>query len=165
MFSVPTTGSGFDLWLLPFTGDRKPVNLLTSPSDEMHGSFAPNAPLFAYASNEAGRFEVYVQTIPLSEKKWAISGNGGYEPRWRADGRELYYLAEDRTLMAVAVHAGPSFGVPRPLFQTRVPEGISALRSNYVAARDGNSFLINMQTSDRLTPITVVLNWQQALKN
>jgi hypothetical protein len=76
--------------------------------------------LIAYTSNESGRFEVYVQTIPPSEKKWQVSTNGGYEPRWRGDGREIYYLSEDRKVMAVAAEPGPSFGLPRSLFQTRV---------------------------------------------
>ena len=86
--------------------------------------------------------------------------NGGYEPRWRADGREIYYLSEDRTLMAVSVGAGPSFGIPKPLFQTHVPTGVTALRTHYVPSRDGQRFLVNVSHGCRsLQPITVVLNW------
>ena len=75
----------------------------------MHGNFSPDGQLVAYTSNESGKFQVNVQTLPLSDKKWQVSTNGGYEPRWRADGREIYYLSEDRKLMAVAVGAGTVF--------------------------------------------------------
>ena len=74
----------------------------------------------AYSSNESGRFEVHVQTFPLTDQEWAVSTTGGYEPRWRADGREMYYLSLDQKLMAVAVGPGPSFGEPTALFPVRV---------------------------------------------
>jgi Tol biopolymer transport system component len=157
--------SGFDLWLLPLSGDRKPVKFLGSPSDEMHANFSPDGRFVAYASNESGRFEVFVQTFPLSDRKWPVSTNGGYEPRWQADGREIYYLSEDRKLMAAAVGAGPSFDVPKPLFQTRVAEDILAQRTHYVPTRDGQRFLVNIQSGDpKPNPITAVLNWTEGLK-
>src|SRR5262249_4685023 len=86
LFAVAAQPSGFDLWLLPLTEDRKPMKLLASPSDEMHGNFSPDGHLIAYTSNESGSFQVYVQTLPLSDRKWQLSNDGGYEPRWRADG-------------------------------------------------------------------------------
>jgi Tol biopolymer transport system component len=166
LFSNPGTTSRFDLWLFrPADKDSKPVRLLGSASDEIQANFSPDGRLLAYTSNETGRFQVYVQTLPLSDRKWTISTNGGYEPRWRGDGRERYYLAEDRALMSVSISDGPSFGVPRPLFQTRVPVGVHPLRSNYVPTRDGQRFLVNTHRSDAPpAPITVVLNWQEALK-
>jgi Tol biopolymer transport system component len=165
IFSVPAQASGFDLWLLPLAGDRNPVKYLASPSDEMHANFSPDGRLIAYTSNESGRFQVYVQTFPLSDRKWQISTDGGYEPRWRADGREIYYLSEDRKLVAVSVGTGPSFEAPKVLFQTRVPAGVTAQRTHYVPSRDGRRFLINSQSDNPLpTAITVVLNWTAALK-
>jgi Tol biopolymer transport system component/predicted Ser/Thr protein kinase len=165
VFSYPEVAFGTDLWLLPLDGDRKPIKYLATPAEEMHGNFSPDGRFVAYTSNESGRFEVYVQTFPLSDKKWQVSTNGGYEPRWRADGREIYYLSEDRKLMAVTVGAGPSFEVPKPLFQTRVPAGVPANRTHYVPSRDGRRFLVNTQTGDPApNPITVVLNWQAGLK-
>jgi Tol biopolymer transport system component len=165
LFSVPSLSSGTDLWLLPLTGDKKPVKFLASPADEMHGNFSPDGHLVAYTSNETGKFQVYVQTLPKSDKKWPVSTSGGYEPRWRADGREIYYLSEDRKLMAVAVGAGPSFGVPQALFQPRVPAGVTANRTHYVPSRDGQRFLVNTET-DQPSPafITVVTNWAARLK-
>ena len=117
----------------------------------------------AYTSNESGRFEIYVETVPRSDRKWPVSTNGGYEPRWRADGREIYYLSEDRKLMAVSVGAGPSFGIPKPLFQTNVPPGVTSLRTHYVPSRDGQRFLVNVATDTVASPITVVLNWTALL--
>ena len=108
---------------------------------------------------------MHVQTFPPSDRKWQVSTAGGYEPRWRCDSREIYYLSEDRKLMTVSVEPGPSFGVPKPLFQTRVVPGVDALRTRYVPARDGQRFIVNTQTGDPpLNPITVVLNWTAGLK-
>ena len=163
--SVPQQSTGDDLWLIPLSGDKKPLKFLGPPSDQMHGNFSPDGHFVAYDSNESGRFQVYVQTFPLSERKWQVSTDGGYEPRWRADGREIYYLSEDRKLMAVSVGTAPAFGVPKVLFQTRAPEGVTSRRTHYVPSRDGKRFLINTQTGDLLpNPITVVFNWQTELR-
>ncbi len=166
LFSVPGPETGTDLWILPLLGDRKPVKFLGSPASEMHGNFSPDGHLVAYTSNESesGKFQVYVQTIPLSDKKWQVSTSSGYEPRWRADGHEIYYLSEDRKLMAVDVRPGPSFGIPRILFQTQVQTGVASNRMHYVPSRDGRRFLINSQSAASITPITVVMNWANALK-
>jgi Tol biopolymer transport system component len=168
ILTVPEIASGFDLWLLPVptstSGTAKPVRFLGTAADEIHGNFSPAGRFVAYSSNESGGFEVYIQTFPRSDRKWSVSTNGGHEPRWRADGREIYYLSADRKLMAVSVGAGPTFAVPKPLFQTRVPAGVEAFRTHYVPTRDGQRFLINTQTGDPSpNPITVVLNWTAAL--
>jgi eukaryotic-like serine/threonine-protein kinase len=165
IFSAPNPSSGTDLWLFPLTADTKPVRLLASPADEMHGNFSPDGHLVAYTSNESGKFQVVVQTLPLSDEKWPVSTTGGYEPRWRADGREIYYLSEDRKLMAVAVGPGPSFSVPKVLFQTRVPAGVTPNRTHFVPSRDGQRFLVNTESTD-VSPasITVVTNWAARLK-
>jgi hypothetical protein len=165
IFSAPTIASGsFDLWLFPLAGDGKPLAFLSSPSDQTHGNFSPDGHFVAYSSNETGHFEVYVEAFPRSERKWTVSTNGGYEPRWRGDGRELYYLSEDRKLMAVSVGSGLSFDAPKPLFQTRTSVLVSPFRTNYVANRGGSRFLINTQSDDAAhIPITVVLNWTAGL--
>jgi serine/threonine protein kinase len=164
LFAAVTASFGYDLWVVPPSG-QNPVKFLASPADEMLANFSPDGRLVAYTSNESGRYEVYVQTFPVSDRKWQVSTNGGYEPRWRGDGREVYYLSDDRKLIAVPVGAGPAFGVPKPLFQTQVPEVVNAMRSNYVPTRDGQRFLINTHNRDAApTPITVVLNWQAGLK-
>jgi Tol biopolymer transport system component len=92
VFSVPAPASGYDLWLLPVAKDVRPAKFVDSPGDQLHGNFSPDGHLLAYTSNESGKYEIYVETVPRSERKWSVSTNGGYEPRWRADGREIYYL-------------------------------------------------------------------------
>jgi len=163
IFSAPSPASGNDLWLLPLAEDGKPAKFIASPAEEMHGNFSPDGHLVAYTSNESGKFEVYVETLPRSDRKWPVSTNGGYEPRWRADGGEIYYLSEDRKLMAVSVGAGPSFAVPKTLFQSRVPAGVTANRTHYVPSRNGRRFLVNQSGDAAPNPITVVLNWTAAL--
>ena len=159
------TPSGVKLWVVLVGEGRKGVRLLQSSSDEIQARFSPDGRLFAYSANESGRYEVYLQTFPVSERKWKVSTNGGYEPTWSRDGREIYYLSEDRKLMAVAVGAGPSFSIPKPLFQTQVPAGVNALRRSYAPKGDGRRFLVYSQNSDQQpNPITVVLNWTAGLK-
>jgi hypothetical protein len=159
-----SAGTRKDLWLLPLEKDGRPVKFVASPAEELHGNFSPKNGLVAYTSNQSGRFEVYVETVPQSDLKPQISTNGGYEPRWRDDGREIYYLSEDRVLMAVPVGPGPSFGIPTPLFQTHVPPGISSLRTHYVPGPKGERFLVNVSTGTVASPITVMLNWTAFMK-
>jgi hypothetical protein len=112
----------------------------------------------AYCSNESGKGEVYVQSFPVSGAKWQISTTGGSNPRWRRDGNELFYLASDQKLMAVAVTGEDSFraGVPKALFQTREVVG----RYRYAVTADGQRFLVNTPLEEaNIAPITVVLNW------
>jgi eukaryotic-like serine/threonine-protein kinase len=164
IFSAPVPGSENDLWVWPVKDGGKPAKLIASPANQMHGNFSPVYGLVAYTSSETGKFEVYVETIPRSDRRWPVSTNGGYEPRWRADGREIYYLSDDRKLMAVTVGAGPTFGIPTPLFQTRVQPGVIALRTHYVPSRDGQRFLVNTVSDTPASAITVVLNWTSLLK-
>ncbi len=162
IFSAPTRETGFDLWLAPIGDASTPSRFIASPGEQMHGNFSPDGRLVAYTSNESGRFEVYIETVPRSDRKWPVSANGGYEPRWRGDGRELYYLSEDRKLMSVAVGAGPSFGSPTVLFQTRVPADITNNRTHYVPSRDGRRFLVNTALDAPAPSITVIVNWTAA---
>jgi Tol biopolymer transport system component len=168
IYSTPGTSES-QLWILPDPGSSqghtKSMEFLSSAANVMRANFSPNGHLVAYSSSESGTYQVYVQTVPLSDRKWPVSTTGGYEPRWRSDGREIYYLSQDRKLMAVPVEAGPSFGVPKALFQTKVYAGVSAFRAHYVPAPDGQRFLINTQIGDSApNPITVVLNRAAGLK-
>jgi hypothetical protein len=132
----------------------------------MQANFSPDRRFIAYTSNESGRFEVFVESLGPPALKKLVSVNGGYEPRWRADSQELYYLADDQRLMAVPVSSGAApFGAPRPLFQTQLHAGVSSLRTHYVPNHDGTRFLIHHRTQD-VAPatITVVLNAVAALK-
>jgi eukaryotic-like serine/threonine-protein kinase len=162
-----------DLWILPIEapsgGERKPIPFLVTAADETFGQFSPDGRWIAYSSDESGRREVYVQGfapdhIPATAVgKWPISTAGGDTPRWRRDGKELYYIAPDRKMMAVPVKIGPTFepGVAVPLFETRVA-GFFA----YDVSADGR-FLLNTVSdiaAPASSPVTIVLNWQAMLK-
>jgi serine/threonine protein kinase len=154
-----------DLMVLPLTGDRKPFPFLSTPFNEQQGVFSPDGKWVAYQSDESGRFEVYVRPFPGPGGQSQVSTGGGNSPRWRKDGKEIYYIAPDLKLMAVAVATqGTTFtpGTPEALFQTHITGG--ANRQQYDVARDGR-FLINTDLADTSTePIHLLLNWKPPAK-
>jgi Tol biopolymer transport system component len=153
-----------DLWLLPLSGDRKPVPYLQTPFDELNARFSPDGKWMAYQSNESGRFQIYVQTVPPSGAKYQISSAGGTDPHWRRDGKELFYVAADQKLTAVPVKLGTTVeaGAPQPLFPV-FPIGASFFF--YVPMHDGQRFLVNVPAGGEAAaqPVTVVTNWERAL--
>jgi dipeptidyl aminopeptidase/acylaminoacyl peptidase len=155
-----------DLWWLPLDGDRKPVPFLQTEFNECHARFSPDGKWLAYVSDETGRPEIYVQSFPKPADKVLISTNGGDQPRWRRDGKELYFLAPDRKLMAVAVKPGAMFesGEPKVLFQTRAAPGLQTFRKHYAPAADGLKFLVATIPEDQSTvPLVMVLNWASGI--
>ncbi len=172
LYSQLNATTNEDLFLLPLSGERKPEPFLQTNFIEAHGRFSPNGRWVAYISNETGKFEVYVQSFPAKGDKIPISTEGGGQPQWRADGRELYYYTPDRKLMAVEVSGeGSTFrvGVARPLFEIRV-SGIGVERGfpgsgYYTAARDGKRFLVaGTPEAPERQQIIIVLNWTADLK-
>ncbi len=118
-------------------------------------------------SNESGRMEIFVQPFPGPGGKLQVSTNGGAQVRWRADGKELFYIALDGRLMAVPIGLAPNrqsleSGVPVPLFLTNIGGAIQgAYKQQYVVAGDGQRFLMNsVVTQATPSPVTVILNWQ-----
>jgi len=167
--SVPDRNSLNQVWALPMSGDRTPAASVTSAGTNDFPRFSPDGKWIAYASNDSQAFEVYVQTFPAGHGTWQISTGGGIQPRWRRDGKELFYLAPDRRLMAVPVRSGSSFqfGVPVPLFKTKTVGGASynsGYSAQYDVTPDGQRFLLNTEADATATPLTVVLNWTAALK-
>jgi len=161
-----------DLWVLPLEGDKKPFSFLRTEFNEGDGQFSPDGHWIAYSSDESGRQEIYVRPFSPDSNgnasgaggKWLISSGGGTQPRWRGDGRELYYRTPDGKLMAVEVITKPVFqaGVPRSLFQG--PSSVSSVDQWDVTA-DGKRFLfVAPATQVAQTPFTVVLNWPSLLK-
>jgi Tol biopolymer transport system component len=158
----PKTGS--DLWLLPLFGNRKPIPFLRTDFNEGQGQFSPDGRWMAYSSDESGRREVYVRAFPASGGKWQISTAGGSFPRWRRDGKELFYLAADRKLMAVPVNADSAIetGQAQALFEPRIL-GIPIVP--YSVSGDGQRFLVTIPAEEASSsPITVVLNWTAAFE-
>lgn len=158
-----------DLWVLPLFGEQKPFPFLQTEFIEGWARFSPDGKWIAYSSNESGAWQVYVQSFPASGGKWMISTEGGAQPQWRADGKELFYISSNRKLMAVDVKGnGPTFeaGVPKALFDLRVQTpALPGPRNFYIAAADGKRFLVTSVSEERITtPTTVVMNWTADLK-
>jgi Tol biopolymer transport system component len=160
----PTTG--IDIWVLRL-GDRKAQPFLQTPFNEGAPRFSPDGRWLAYTSDESGRYEVYVQPYPGPGGKWLISTEGGTEPVWNRNGRELFYRAGDK-MMAVDIATQPGFsaGNPRMLFDG--PYALSpAAPPNYDVSPDGQRFLMLKpveQAGAAPTQINVVLNWTEELK-
>jgi Uma2 family endonuclease len=143
-------------------GDRKPFAFLNTSFGKRSGQFSPDGRWVAYQSNESRRDEVYVRPFPGAAGQWQISTSGGSQARWRADGKELYYIDPDGKLMAapIAVKGGTlEPGTPMALFQTRIFGGGASTGQQYDVARDGR-FLINTVLDDAASPITLILNWK-----
>jgi Tol biopolymer transport system component len=143
--------------------ERKPVNYLETQTSPVEAQFSPDGHYVAYKSAETGRNEIYVRPFPqASGGKWQISTNSGTQPRWRRDGKELFYISGDSKMMAVTVTTTPRFSKldkPRALFSAPVPAGSSWV-SHYDVTADGRKFLIDAVATDSdYAPITVVLNW------
>jgi eukaryotic-like serine/threonine-protein kinase len=151
--------------VLPLVGDRKPFPYLPDATfTRGHAQLSSDGRWMAYRSSESGRNEVYIQSFPTPSMKWQISTEGGDSPRWRRDGKEIFYLAPDQRLMAVSLTAttqGMEISRPVPLFQIAVTP---ALRAQYDVTGDGQRFLVNSIADDSETPVTVVVNWTAGLK-
>ncbi len=161
-----TGTTGFDIWVWGIEANAKPQPAVSTILNAMHGRLSPNGRWLAYASDESGELQVYVQPFPPTGEKRTISPNGGSEPRWRRDGNELFYLASSNELMSVSIPGGNAFdaGVPKVLFDTRVPLTGNPYRSNYAVTANGQRFLINTRIEDAPSPINVILNWTALLE-
>jgi len=152
-----------DLWALPMFGDRKPFPFLQTEFNEQLGEFSPDGKWVAYVSNESGREEIYAVSFPTPGGRFQISAGGGNNPKWRADGKELFYLDASNKVVAVPIAArGDSLeiGAPQSLFQTRVWARGYFLSS----AADGKRFLIVENPQLNASHLTLVLNWDAALE-
>ncbi|MBS1791172.1 MAG: PD40 domain-containing protein [Acidobacteria bacterium] len=158
--------TGLDIELLQLFGDRKTLKYAATPFNESYGVISPDGHWMAYQSNDSGRYQIYVQSFPEPGRKIPVSKGDGMLPRWRRDGKELFYVATDDKLMAVPVQTGAHFsaGVPSALFEV----GSLGRRLNryvYDVSADGQKFLVIRQLEDATTrPLTVMQNWTAALK-
>ena len=167
VYGVIDPKTKWDVWVLPLFGDQKPVPFLQTEFNERSGRFSPDGRWIAYASDESGTYQVYVQSFPTSGGKWQVSTNGGSFPAWRRDGKELFYVSEDKKIMAVEVKGeGATFerGAPKVLFDLRVRSFIDA-QARFAVTADGQKFLVNNTIGETASaPIAVVLNWTADLK-
>jgi dipeptidyl aminopeptidase/acylaminoacyl peptidase len=156
----------WDLWILSLENGAEPTAFLQTEFDEGVGRFSPDGRWMAYVSNESGICEVYVQPFPPSGGKYQVSMNGGEQPVWRSDGKELFYLTPDGMLMAVPIDGTSplELGSPRALFQTRLYVPNFGFGLNYAVSADGQRFLMQTPVKEVVTaPINVVLNWTAGL--
>jgi WD40 repeat protein len=158
--------TGRDLWALDMTGyQRTPRALVNTRSDERNGQLSPDGHWLAYETDESGRFEIRVVSFADPTRGSTVSTNGGTQPRWRRDGKELYFLAPDGELMAVPIsirndRSTPiEIGTPVSLFRTRIVSSGAVLTAQYAVAHDGR-FLVNQPEESATTPITLLLNWK-----
>jgi Tol biopolymer transport system component len=153
--------SGEYLELIPVAGGE-PSRFLTSKGSEANGQISPDGKWVAYASDESGNWEIYVTSFPSAAGKWQVSRGGGTEPRWRGDGKEIFYLTPSGMLMAVPVNSASIFatGTPAPLFQIHGRAPISSTDVfSYDVAKDGKRFLVNRYVKpEHVAPLTILLN-------
>ena len=152
------------LWILPTSGGGKVIPFSPAGKDATTPRFSPNGRFIAYAISDGTNRNIYVASFPDGASRWQVSLAGGEEPRWRADGKEIFFLAPDNTLMAAKLTVrGAEFevGERTPLFRTDLAPSVSW---RYDVARDGQRFLVNTSSGqERRTPITLVINWTERL--
>ena len=165
--SVGSTGQGFRIWILPLEGDHKPREFVETGSEGAE-RFSPDGHWIAYASNESGRYEVYVQPFPGPGGKWQISTDGGNWPVWAHSGRELFYL-DGSKIMSVTVTTQPGFAASAPRLQADIPIQTSAFyggNGEFDVSPDGQHFLFVKSREQNAVPseVRLVLNWSEELR-
>jgi dipeptidyl aminopeptidase/acylaminoacyl peptidase len=161
LYSLITRRPAFELWAAPVEAGSEALRLASGALD---GQFSPDGKWVAYFLDESGRNEIFIQPFPGPGDKRQVSVNGGVQPRWRADGKELFFLAPDNRLMVVPIFFAPPkppmIGQPASLFSARLsgsPQG-PTVRS-YSVSRDGQRFLLDTP-SETNAPVTMILNWK-----
>jgi Tol biopolymer transport system component len=160
MGTFPAT---IDIWALPLFGDRKPLPVAQTEFTENQGTFSPDGRWIAYTSDETGQPNVYIQPFLRAGGKHLISPNGGRNPHWRADSKELFYLDAAGAMTAVPIDltASSPAGLPRTLF----PAEAVSVYNMYAVTRDGQRFLVNRPPNGATaTPLTVIVNWTSTLQ-
>ena len=143
------------------------VTFLRKAFNNLYGQLSPDGHWMAYTSDESGQREVYVRPFPAADGVSRISRAGGEQPRWRADGKELFFVSADSKMNAAAVKAaapsGPfEFDAPVPLFETKIGEGSGHVAFQYDVSADGKRFVVAIATA---TPsLNVVMNWDAGLR-
>jgi len=152
--------TGWDVWILPLFGDRKPFAYLRREFSEFFPAFSPDGRFLAYTSDEAGGQQVYVVSFPEPRGRWQVSASGGSQPRWSRDGRELLFASGDNTLMSAEIRIrGLSLevGAIRPLFPLGV---VSQLGNVYDLAPNSKRIVVlGPIERDSGEPLTLVINW------
>jgi Tol biopolymer transport system component/predicted Ser/Thr protein kinase len=160
LYTVADPNMRKDIWVLSMESDHQRTRLLGTEFNEFQAQFSPDSRWIAYTSDASGGNEVYVRAFPDAKEDFVISKGGGSSPRWRDDGKELYYISPDGKVMAVEVAAGVLFqaGTPKLLFQ------ISGILPEWNVQAGGKRFLVAVPVDQTQAPFTVLLNWTAALR-
>jgi len=160
IFNVFNNDHASDLWTMSMSGDRTPKIFLNSKHSELNGTFSPDGRWVAYQSDASGRYEVVVRPFPNKDPAQTISRDGGMYPRWRGDGKELFFLSPDGTMMAAGFDAtiGLPKGVPRALFRKQL--GVVGDNRPYAVDRNGERFLVPIAADPQ---VIAVMDWRALL--
>jgi serine/threonine protein kinase len=168
LYRLQTQTTGTDIWALPMFSDRKPFPVANSTFDEDFAQFSPDGRWVVYQSNESGNSEIYVQPFMGGSGKSRVSTNGGVQPRWPRDGKELFYVSLDGKLMAAPITFSSrdhsiDAGKPVALFSPALAGGTfpTGGKQQYTVSSDGKRFLMNVTVEEQTTmPITLILDWK-----
>ena len=160
LVTAETSGTERSIWAVPIDRSRLPSQLVRTPGKNDEEHWSPDGRFIAYQSNESGHTEVYVIPFPPDGRRWQVSQGGGQEPRWRADGKELFYLSLDYALMSVrtSTAGGFSFGPPATLFGGRSSEP-ALMVWHFEPSPDGRQFVILTGARSRGSALRLRLNW------
>jgi serine/threonine protein kinase len=163
---IETDGAAYSIWTMPVGHPEQAVPYLKDSTRNVEARLSRDGRWIAFASDRSGAFDIVVQRFPVAGQRFTVSSHGGRFPRWRGDGRELYYVSTDSKLMAVSLPAGdsPVFATPQPLFEIQpVTPSDPIIYANYEydAANDGSRFIVNRQISEPVRTIDIVVNWNR----
>jgi eukaryotic-like serine/threonine-protein kinase len=169
LFDQGATVFSTQVWVMPLTGNRTATPFAQTPPWDRDGQFSPDGHWVSYTSRESGRDEIYVSPFPGPGGKWQVSTNGGEFARWRRDGKEIFFLAPDKNMMAAEVSAkGSKFeiGTVSALFPVNAGAQSTYYQCTYDVSADGQRFLISTSGEEAITPpLTLVVNWNAELKH
>jgi Tol biopolymer transport system component len=153
IYTEEDSKTGFDLWILPLTGDRKPFPFRRTSFREETAQFSPDVKWIAFSSDKSGKSEVYVTPFPnSSQAEWLISSDGGFDPHWKNDGKELYYAWDKVMAVDVKTSSGFDSSVPRMLYQFKKSEA-------WDISSDGSRFLELRFIALHQPELTLIQNW------
>jgi hypothetical protein len=164
--------NGGDIWTVPFGHDESPSPLISQPPHEDHGAYSPDGRWIAYRSDEPGQYEVFVQPIPPTGRRYQITTTGGMSPLWAPNGRELFYVTETEggqaRLAAVDVQTEPAFRFSQPAILPITVNGAGGGVRPYDVTPDGARFLVTVAVggaTDHPPELRIVLNWVSELRD
>jgi Tol biopolymer transport system component len=164
VFGDMGTPTGFDIFAMPLAPAAPPVAVVAGTLTDAEATVSPDGRWLAYGTTETGGYEVFVQPMPPTGVKWQISTSGGRLPQWRRDGRELFFVTNDRKFYAVDVRSGATFDYDTPHVLFDIPANTISVRNSYVPGKDGKRFLVNKLLDTTVPPINVVVNWAATLE-